>query len=122
MDKGQFFLNCEYVQSSLNVSDKFTRESPGLEASLTEAAFREIWDYFGPFQWDLMATSANVNKDLQRHLRFSFRYYDEKSRGIDVFKQPLYLFQEMFCFPPLPIISKFLRFLQQQKVSCGSLE
>ena len=39
MEKGEFFLSCEYVQSQLNISDKFTRESPGLESSLTEAAF-----------------------------------------------------------------------------------
>ena len=119
MDKGQFFLTCEYVQSNLNVSDKFTRESPGLEASLTTTAFRRIWDYFGPFQWDLMATSANVNKDLQGHpLKFFSRYYDEQAKGIDIFKQQLHLLQEMFCFPPLPMISKLLKFLQQQKVSC----
>ena len=53
------------MRSELNISDKFTRESPGLEASLTDQAFREIWDYFGPFQWDLMATFANENKDLK---------------------------------------------------------
>ena len=119
MERGQFFLSCEYVQSSLNVSDKFTRESPGLEASLTDAAFRKIWDYFGPFQWDLMATEANVNKDLQeKSLKFFSRYYDEKSSGIDLFKQQLCLCQEMFCFPPLPMISKLLKFLLSQKVVC----
>jgi hypothetical protein len=81
MDKGQFFLSCQYVQSSLNVSDKYTRESPGLEASITDAAFRRVWDYFGPFQWDLMATEANVNKDLQgKPLKFFSRYYDENLR------------------------------------------
>jgi len=119
MDKGQFFLSCEYVQSSLNVSDKFTRESPGLEASITDAAFRRVWDYFGPFQWDLMATQANVNRDLQGNpLKFFSRYYDEKSEGVDLFKQQLGLLQEMFCFPPLPMISKLLKYLLLQKVSC----
>ena len=28
MDKGQFFLSCEYVQSELNVSDKYIQENP----------------------------------------------------------------------------------------------
>ena len=64
MEQGQFFLQCEYILSEFNVSDKYTRESPGLEASLTTHAFRKIWDYFGPFQWYLMATSANVNRPL----------------------------------------------------------
>ena len=88
MDKGQFFLSCEYVQSELNVSDKYTSESPGLETSLTAHAFKKIWYYFGPFQWDLMATSANVNKDLLGNpLLFFSRYYDE----IDIFKQQLHV-------------------------------
>ena len=119
MEKGEFFLSCEYVQSHLNISDKFTRESPGLESSLTEAAIRKIWDYFGPFQWDLMATTANVNKDLEgKPLAFFSRYYDENSKGIDIFKQQLGLCKEMFCFPPLPMISRFLKYLESQKVSC----
>ena len=119
MEKGEFFLSCEYVESKLNVSDKFTRESPGLEASLTDHAFQTIWDNFGPFQWDLMATSVNVNKDKEgKPLSFFSRYYDENSKGVDVFKQQLTLFKEMFCFPPLPMISKLLKYLEQQKVSC----
>jgi len=119
MEKGQFFLVCQYVRSELNISDKFTRESPGLETSITDEAFRTIWDYFGPFQWDLMATYANVNKNLNGEPLFFFsRYYDEKSKGIDVFKQELHSCQEMFCFPPLPMISKVLKHLEQQKVSC----
>ena len=71
MEKGQFFLVCQYVKSELNISDKFTRESPGLGTSITDEAFRTIWDYFGPFQWDLMATYANVNKNLNGELMFS---------------------------------------------------
>ena len=119
MDKGQFFLSCEYVQSSLNVSDKFTRESPGLETSLTDAAFKKIWDYFGPFQWDLMAFWANVNTALQgKPLK---KFLDIMMKNLMVwtcFKQQLYLFQEMFCFPPLPMISKLLMYLLLQKFSC----
>ena len=119
MEKGQFFLSCEYVQSELNVSDKFTRESPGLETSLTDHAFKVIWDHFGPFKWDLMATSANVNKNLQGEpLLFFSRYYDEKSKGVDLFKQPLHLCQEMFCFPPIPMISRVLKYFEQQRISC----
>ena len=119
MEKGQFFLVCEYVRSELNISDQFTRESPGLEASITEQAFKRIWDYFGPFQWDIMATKANVNKNLEgRPLSFFSRYYDEESKGVDVFKQQLCFCQEMFCFPPVPLISRILKYLEVQKVSC----
>ena len=119
IEKGQFFLSCQYVKSELNISDKFTRESPGLETSITDQAFRRIWDYFGPFQWDLMATSANVNKNLNGEpLSFFSRYYDDKSKGTDIFKQNLHLFQEMFCFPPLPMISRVLKYFEGQKVAC----
>ena len=119
MEQGQFFLQCEYVWSQLNVSDKYTRESPGLEASLTTHAFRKIWDYFGPFQWDLMATSANVNTDLEgKPLSFYSRYYDKMAKGTDLFKQQLHLCQEMFCFPPPPMILSLLKYLQGQKVFC----
>ena len=119
MERGQFFLSCEYVKSELNVSDVYTRESPGLEASLTISAFTTIWNYFGPFQWDLMATSANVNKDLQGNpLMFFSRFYDENSNGVDVFKQQLHLLEDMFCFPPIPIVGRLLKHLEAQKVSC----
>jgi len=119
MKKGQFFLVCEYVKSELNISDQFTRESPGLETSITEQAFRRIWDYFGPFQWDIMATKANVNKNLEgRPLSFFSRYYDEESKGVDVFKQQLCFCQEMFCFPPVPLISRILKYLEVQSFMC----
>ena len=83
---GQFHLDLECVESKNNVADKFTRQSPGLEASLTKQYFMKVWDNLGPFSWDLMASKANVNKDLEgRPLRFFSRYYDEKSQGVDVF-------------------------------------
>ena len=62
---GEFFLQLEYIKSELNVSDRYTRQSPGLEASISYEYFRKIWVNYGPFDWDLMATTANVNKDPQ---------------------------------------------------------
>ena len=118
-DKGQFHLDLEYVESKHNVADKFTRQSPGLEASLTKEYFRRIWDNFGPFTWDLMASQANVNRDLEgKPILFFSRYYEEKSQGVDVIHQQLGLLQQMFCFPPFPMISKLLKLFQSQKVSC----
>jgi hypothetical protein len=103
MEKGQFFLACLYVRSELNISDKFTRESPGLEASLTNQALREIWNYFGPFQWDLMATFANVNKDLKGEpLLFFSRYYDEKSEGTDILNKTCICVKRCFAFLHCP--------------------
>ena len=60
---GLFHIALEYVKSEDNVADQFTRESPGLEASISHKAFMVIWNKWGPFQWDIMASSANVNRN-----------------------------------------------------------
>ena len=59
---GDFSLQLEYVRSEENKADPFTRQSPGIETSLADSYFQRIWVDMGPFDWDLMATSANVNK------------------------------------------------------------
>ena len=90
-----------------------------MKASLTASAFATIWDYFGPFQWDLMATSANVNRDLHGNpLLFFSRFYDENSQGVDVFKQQLHNIKELFCFPPIPVAGRLLKHLEAQRASC----
>ena len=71
---GDFHLQLEYVKSELNVSDPFTRQPPGLEASLSRHCFLMIWRKFGPFSWDLMAQTSNVNRDDKgKPLRFFSR-------------------------------------------------
>ena len=116
---GEFFLQLEYIKSELNVSDRYTRQSPGLEASISYEYFRKIWANYGPFDWDLMPTTAKVNKDPQRNPLFFFsRYYDLNSKGVNVFSQQLKTLTNLFCFPPFPVIGMFLKFLQQQKVIC----
>ena len=118
-ERGQFHIALQYVESKNNASDEFTRQSPGIEASLTFAFFQKIWDNLGPFKWDLMASQINVNKNPKgKPLLFFSRYFDEKSQGVDVFLQNLSILDEMFCFPPIPMISKLLKHLQQQQVSC----
>ena len=116
---GQFHLALEYVKSEDNKADKYTRESPGLEASLSHEAFMLIWNKWGPFQWDIMASSANVNKDpCGNKLNFFSRYFDPLSKGVNVFAQDLTKLQDLFCFPPIPMIGKLLKSLEQQKVDC----
>ena len=116
---GQFHLALEYVKSEDNRADKYTRESPGLEASLSHEAFMLIWNKWGPFQWDIMASSANVNKDpCGNKLNFFSRYFDPLSKGVNVFAQDLTKLQDLFCFPPIPMIGKLLKSLEQQKVDC----
>ena len=118
-EKGQFHIAIQYVESKNNASDEFTRQSPGIEASLTPPFFQQIWDNLGPFQWDLMASQSNVNRNANgKPLFFFSRYFDEKAQGVDVFLQKLNYLDDMFCFPPIPMISKLLKHLQQQRVSC----
>ena len=64
--RGEFALRLDYFKSKGNIADIFTRQSPGLEASHSAIYFKKLWDAFGPFQWDLMATFANANKDAQK--------------------------------------------------------
>ena len=61
----QFHMALEYVKSKKNVADKFTKQSPGLEASITPLYCKKFWDNLGPFSWDLRASSANINRDSQ---------------------------------------------------------
>ena len=114
-----FFLRLEYVRSELNVADTYTRQSPGLEASISQKAFQKIVNRMGPFQWDLMASSANVNRGLDgKPLKFFSRYYDQLAEGVNVFSQNLSTFKGLFCFPPIPMVSMFLKFLQAQRLTC----
>ena len=75
-------MRLEYVNSKDNIADEFTRQSPGLEASLSAIYFRRTWDALGPFQWDLMATSATVNRNTKGlPLKFISRYFDAHFEG-----------------------------------------
>ena len=106
---GEFFLSVQYVESENNIADQFTRESPGLEATLSQHHFKQVWNKWGPFTWDLMANSSNVKRDLQgRKLLFFSRYYDLEAKGCNVFNQEL----------TFPIIGMLLKHLEQQKVNC----
>ena len=116
---GDFHLQLEYVKSELNVSDPFTRQPPGLEASLSRHCFLMIWKKFGPFQWDLMAQTSNVNRDDKgKPLKFFSRYFDINAEGVNIFAQDISKLRNLFCFPPFPIVSMVLKYLQAQGASC----
>jgi len=66
----------------------------------------------GPFQWDLMASTANVNKGMDgKPLKFFSRYYDQLAAGVNVFSQHLGSLEGLFCLPPVLMISMFLNIL-----------
>ena len=116
---GQFFISLAYVRSEDNKADIYTRQSPGLEASLSKQAFLQIWNKWGPFEWDLMASSSNVQRDPQgRKLSFFSRFYDLSSKGTNLFDQDLNWIKQPYCFPPLPLVGMVLNFLKQNKLDC----
>ena len=41
---GQFHISLQYVRSEDNVCDSFTRQSPGLEATLSNQVFKTLWE------------------------------------------------------------------------------
>ena len=97
---GGFHIALEYVKSEDNRADRYTRESPGLESSISHENFMRIWDKWGPFQWDIMASATNVNKDPKGlKLRYFSRYYDPASKGINVFAQDLTKLEGVFVSP-----------------------
>ena len=66
-----------------------------------------------------MASSANVNTDLQwRKLSFFPRYHDPQAKGVDIFAQQLQFLEGIYCFPPFPIVGMALKFLEQQQKDC----
>ena len=116
---GEFSLRLEYVGSEDNKADSFTRQSPGLETSITNVYFQRIWAEMGPFDWDLMATTANFNKTPEGiSLPFFSRYFDANSAAVNVFSQVLDEVKSPFCFPPEPVISMVLSLLRLQNKSC----
>ena len=99
-------------QSELKVSDKYTRESPGLEASLTTYAFRKIGDCFGPFQhlWMWIQTwKGSLDLSIQDMIKW-LKALSHSSNNLTCVRKCL-------VFLP-PMILRLLKYLQGQKVSC----
>ena len=116
---GQFYISLQYVKSEDNVADKFTRQSPGLEATISQQVFSSIWEKWGPFKWDLMASAATVKRNPNgKKLAFFSRFFEETSAGIDLFAQNLEWVEDAYCFPPIPMIGMVLNFLRKQKKDC----
>ena len=117
-----FFLKLKCVKSELNVADKYTRQSLGLEASISEKNISEnSFNRMGPFQWDLMASTANVNKRMDgKPLKFFPRFYDQLAAGVNVFSQDLSDLKGLFCFHQPHDINIFEIFAVTKAFLCGS--
>ena len=116
---GDFRISIQYVLSEENKADFYTRQSPGLEATLNRTQFLYLWNQWGPFHWDLMASAANVQQNPDGiNLRYFSRFYDKTSAGTDLFLQKVDHISHIYCFPPIPIIGMVLKFLEQNKLNC----
>ena len=90
---GDFNIALAYVPSKENRADVYTRQSSGLEATLKQHIFLKLWNSWGPFTWDLMASAANVQRNPQgMRLKYFSRYNDSFTEGVDLFLQkPIHL-------------------------------
>ena len=117
--QGDFNIKLTYIPSEQNKADKYTRQNSGLEAVLRNKVFLTLWYKWGPFNWDLMASAANVQKDPSgKKLKYFSRYYDSFTEGTDLFLQNSNHLTNIYCFPPIPIIGMVLKYLQHHRLTC----
>ena len=113
-----FELKLELVESKLNLADPFTREDVLNDLRLTNKFYFQVWNRFGPFQWDIMASSVNVKTDtLGKKLKFFSRYFSKGCDRVNVFQQNISTLDEVYCFPPFGLVSPILSLLKEQKAS-----
>ena len=81
---------------------------------IDEGVFQRVWGAFGPFSFDLMASPANaVNDNEGNTLRFFSRYWTEGCQGADLLSQNISGWDNLYCFPPLKMVSVSLQFLRE---------
>ena len=113
-----FELKLELVDSENNLADSFTREDTLNDLRLTNKYYFKIWDAFGPFTYDIMASSSNVKcNTVGEKLKFFSRYFSKGCEGVDVFTQNLGNLEGLYCFPPICMIAPVLSLLKSQKAS-----
>lgn len=104
----EVWLSLRWVPTAENgVADAITRPSKEEIVRLTAGAFQRLWDYFGEFNVDLMASteSAQLTPGGTR-LPFFSRYQCQDSAGVDVFAQDVSVVPGATtrafgsCFPP----------------------
>ena len=97
------------MESENNLADSFTREDTLNNLRLTNKYYFKIWDAFGPFTYDIMASSSNVKcNTVGEKLKFFSRYFSKGCEGVDVFTQNLGNLAGLYCFPPICMITPVL--------------
>ena len=123
----KFHLEVEWIPTEQNLADAMTREDKINDIILTSHVFKSLWEKYGAFEMDLMASSANVQKDLQVvPLPFYSRYFSSAALGQDVFshdigKSPFSHDENIplnYCFPPQGVLQLFINHLLYCKGKC----
>jgi hypothetical protein len=111
-------LELALTPSEENQADIFTREDGINDLRLGRKKFLEIWKREGPFDFDVMASSENVQKNLEgKDLKFFSRYLTDGTEGVDIFKQDLSRVRRGFCFPPFCLVGAVLGLFEEQGFS-----
>ena len=121
--EAQFRLQLQWIPSGDNEADGITRECVDDDIRLYHRVFTSILNKWGGVFRDLMASSGNVQLGLDgQKLPFFSRYQDKGALGTDVFAQNISRDRQAkfpdFCFPPLRVAGKFLKFAEQSKAWC----
>ena len=96
-------------------ADAITRTERDNDWRLDRAVFLELWQNFGPFQADLMASAVNVQQDPEgEKLPFYSRYFSAGCAGVDILAQQLAP-GTYFCFPHQKMVRSVVAHLSQFK-------
>ena len=115
-----FLLPLKWVPTAANgVADAISRPSRDTLAQLSAAAFGKLWEHFGPFNIDLMACAASVQRSPETGVALPFfsRYHCEGTAGVDVFAKNLAVLPDTavsafgFCFPPPVLVGHIVQSL-----------
>lgn len=115
-------MSHRWIPSATNVvADAIARPSRESIIRLMPHIFQRVWDDVGPFDVNLMASDASVQRvpGYGRPLPIFSRYYCDKSSGIDGFFQDVSVLpgtNELsfgYCFPPPVMTGAFVQHLAE---------
>ena len=116
-----FLLSLKWVPTAENgVADAISRPSRDTIIRLARAAFLAVFDELGPFNIDLMACTASVQRSPDgRPLRFMSHYSCAGTAGVDVLAHDVSVLPGTgdeafgFCFPPPVMVGPVLQHLRE---------
>ena len=116
-------VDLRWIPTDKNWADPLTRSHLLEDLRLSRKCFLFLWKKFGPIGFDLMASSTNVQKDIEGFpLPYFSQYALQGSYAVDVFSQNIgeQLRSEglPFCFPPFSMIDLFLAHLLECRGRC----